>query len=223
MARSGVEPSITGKVEAQLPMVSHRPSLSGITSSAIVPARWCWATISSLVMRCRLNCNMPPHKLQARRSLLTALAIQSVTEWSSSTTTARRSASRKSPSSRNRPSPSPDSTSYDKEVVEIASAMRALPSRRAGNYRRQSGLSRPRRARCAAYGSWNGLVGYRHARFTARGSCLHPNHRGAPGSQDCLPRGDCLTVAQSSSRRISWPNWLVPLGARAATGITCWP
>jgi dTDP-4-dehydrorhamnose 3,5-epimerase len=63
---------------------------------------------------------------------------------------------------------------YDNEVVEIAAALKPSPQDPAG---RGAG-ARPRLAR------------HRHAGVAAAGGQLHPDHRGAAGPEDLLPRGD---------------------------------
>ena len=150
---------------------------------------------------------------------LSRCAIPSATASSSSTPTAARSASRRSRRSRDRRYAVTGLYFYDNRVLDIAADAAAVAARRARDHRRQPRVPRARRAARRAARPRRRLARHRHARVAAAGVAVRPDHRGAPGPDGRLRRGDRLphglhrrrATSRASPRRC----------ARTRTGSTC--
>ena len=159
----------------------RRPRRAGARRQHLLRRRGCGSQLRRFADDRRRRRLRLPGRRPARR-----------TAWSSSTRTARRCRSRRSPSSPRSNFAVPGLYFYGNDVVELARDAEAVGARRARDHRPQPDLPRGRPAPGRGAAARHRLARHRHVRLAQRRQQLRAHHRGPAGHQDRLPRGGRL-------------------------------
>ena len=188
--RRAAEPERAG------PGVRHRPRVHRRRPGR----RWCSATTSSTARACSEQLRRAPQR--ERGATVFAYHVPDPERYGVVEFDARRPSDLdrgKARKRRSRTGPSPGSISTTSKVVDIAKRAQAVGARRVRDHRRQSRLSRSRRAERRAHGPRLRLARHRDARLVGRRGELRADARDAAGRPRSAARKRSPSTSGSST------------------------